>query len=86
MSECPARVGEVMETPHRIGAALACALAAPFALPAEPAAAQASDQAYQTIKSLGAAMDRCWFAANDPAFAGYILFAGAERHRPVRAS
>jgi hypothetical protein len=55
----------------RWAAALACVLAGPFALPPQPALAQASDQAYQTIKSLGAAMDRCWFASNDPAFAGY---------------
>ena len=51
--------------------AVALALAVPIALPAAPAAAQASEQAYKTIKSLGAAMDRCWFASNDPAFAGY---------------
>jgi hypothetical protein len=52
--------------------ALIAALAAPVAQLASPVWAQASDQAYNTIKSLGAAMDRCWFAAGDPSFAGYI--------------
>lgn len=36
-----------------------------------PAAGQASDRAYETVRRLGAAMDRCWFATGDPAFAGY---------------
>lgn len=48
-------------------AAIACACAA---LP-DFAAAQASDAAYNTIRRLGAAMDRCWFQSGDPAFAGY---------------
>jgi hypothetical protein len=55
-----------------LGLALIAALAALNAWSPTPAAAQASDQAYNTIKSLGAAMDRCWFASGDPSFAGYI--------------
>ena len=37
----------------------------------QPAAGQASADAYETIKRLGAAMERCWFAPGDSAFAEY---------------
>ncbi len=36
-----------------------------------PAAGQASDAAYETIKRLGAAMERCWFGSGDAAFSDY---------------